>query len=835
MKTPILYVGLDSEYVQAPVTEHSSRRDDFKQAKNDIVCYTAYAIYGTARWEFIAMMPKGERMKFREIIAAILTEGKKQGAFKKWPTAMNLAIHWSLADLTALDDLKDFQHQFDSHRKGFVTFEDACKLEYYDSGRNKREIAINLYDTLLLAPEGKRALSAIGELLGIPKFEISTEELENTRLFSEQHPERFREYALRDAKIAVEYVVKLREVLGAIVDIVTVPKTLSSVAETFALSHWVGSGTDVLSLLGVVEDKSGKNSQWVSHPKRFHSESIATESFHGGFAVASHFGPSGFGEWKDWDLSSAYLSAMSALGVPQWNDLRRASSVEDFTPDVLGAALVEFSFPESTRFPCIPVRALDNLIFPLQGRGYATAPEIHLALRLGARMRIVDDLSYVIPMTFEKRPFRDLATVIKNKRAALESERKKDTLEDLIFKLIGNSIYGKLSQGLQKKRVFNTRYAEMRPIPPSDLSNAHLAGAITGMIRATLIEILNRIPPHRSVLSATTDGFLTNASDEELFDAANGWLGNVLRHAADADPGTEPPPILTLKHQVKEALVWATRGQATLEYGDNPDKPSANVILAKGGIRCPLPNVMEQNEHLIRRFLERNFGDKTEITQFRGVREIYESRGDLDLGLKEVWIRYRMDFDWKRTPSTSGTRPILEGEHLWFDTLPLVSEQHFRVLREGWDRFRKQGERTLKTERDLEDFLSYLSIVPSRNNPVPADPDPVRTVIKRLFLRAYRRRMWGLDGTMSNRPLAAALSEIGIETSAHDVENAGRERTKEPVACLYRTPYVLRWLERIKETFPTFEIDALIVAEAPWSYSSTLHASLLENSNPDHG
>lgn len=54
----------------------------------------------------------------------------------------------------------------------------------------------------------------------------------------------------------------------------------------------------------------------------------------------------------------------------------------------MGFAYVAFKFPDNTRFPCLPVRSEQyGLRFPLEGDAYVTAPEIELALSIGATLR----------------------------------------------------------------------------------------------------------------------------------------------------------------------------------------------------------------------------------------------------------------------------------------------------------------------------------------------------------------------------------------------------------------------------------------------------------------
>ena len=54
----------------------------------------------------------------------------------------------------------------------------------------------------------------------------------------------------------------------------------------------------------------------------------------------------------------------------------------------MGLARLPFKFPADTRFPCLPIRSDNGLIFPLSGESYAGSPEIQLALTMGAEIEI---------------------------------------------------------------------------------------------------------------------------------------------------------------------------------------------------------------------------------------------------------------------------------------------------------------------------------------------------------------------------------------------------------------------------------------------------------------
>src|SRR5207253_846097 len=64
-------------------------------------------------------------------------------------------------------------------------------------------------------------------------------------------------------------------------------------------------------------------------------EAYAVESYHGGRNEQFWFGKCFEDDWTDWDLSSAYPTAMSLIGRPQWRDIRPSTDLKDFAYDAL--------------------------------------------------------------------------------------------------------------------------------------------------------------------------------------------------------------------------------------------------------------------------------------------------------------------------------------------------------------------------------------------------------------------------------------------------------------------------------------------------------------------
>ena len=184
---------------------------------------------------------------------------------------------------------------------------------------------------------------------------------------------------------------------------------------------------------------------------------------------------------------------------------------------------------------------------------------------------------------------------------AKRSEHAKNSFVNLFWKEVGNSSYGKTAQGLLKKRVFDLRSNGMVPLPESPITQPFFASFITSFTRAVLGEILNGFPSDVRVFSVTTDGFLSNASDEQISKACSGPLFDAFAKGRLALDSSAQP--LEIKHEIRQPLGWRTRGSATLMRGEDPDK---GIVLQKGGIKTPdLMSLAEQNDHIVQLFLNR--------------------------------------------------------------------------------------------------------------------------------------------------------------------------------------------------------------------------------------
>ena len=259
---------------------------------------------------------------------------------------------------------------------------------------------------------------------------------------------------------------------------------------------------------------------------------LAEACYHGAanYAAVAGFLPEG--QWTDVDLVGAYTTCMAAIRLPDWDGIEECRDPHMLADLDRGITVgrVRFRFPDGCRYPNLPVRAGTNgLLFPLEGTSCCTGPEIRLALDQGAEITV--ERGVIVPwVPGSPRPFAEFTRHI----GALRKSYPKGSVFELLAKEAGNSLYGKLAQGIYPdgaeardggivpgraasgKRVFNSRRGSLERIPPSKITQALLAAYVTGLCRAVLGELVARLPAEVTLATATTDGLLVDGGLDRL-------------------------------------------------------------------------------------------------------------------------------------------------------------------------------------------------------------------------------------------------------------------------------------------------------------------------------
>lgn len=546
-------------------------------------------------------------------------------------------------------------------------------------------------------------------------------------------------------------------------------------------------------------------------------EQLATEAYHGGRNEQMWFGPSFVDDWSDFDLHSAYPTAMAMIGMPNWRSARYTLDLSDFSMETLGFALVKFKFPASVRYPTLPVRSQNGLVFPLEGESYACTPEIKLAVSMGCSVEIKHGL--VIPMDVGNDPFFPFIKDSIAKRLAAG----KNKIENAFWKEATNSCYGKTAQGLREKRTYNLKEKTSERTHPSNITNPFYAAHITSLVRAVIGELINHLPTDKMVFSVTTDGFITNATGQEMQEAVKGPFCAAFSHARERLVGD--PSVYEVKHAMRQVFGWRTRGQATLQKVQGKE-----FVLARAGIKPPIEYEDDEakNQYILETFFNRTPLTSITLDIPTSFREIDEF--DVDMVMKKMTRKVSMEFDFKRKPyAVRETVVVLpsqldlkstEHRHVSYSTEPWTNVAEFKAARKCRDDSWKKAPRCIKR---MDDYIAYaeyfdtLLALGTKKSAYLKNADGPAKRLARDLCRAFKHGHAGLDSYqyLTANEFAEILNDAGLRklpVKRATVENGKRsdfEPESTPPTC-----EVLNILDRLQQALPQFDRSAILAAPA---------------------
>ncbi|MDD2933762.1 MAG: DNA polymerase [Methylotenera sp.] len=816
-KGPPVYVGFDSEFLSGD-----------KDTDNTVLSLQFYLV-GECGVLTKIVYPSGdaksERPSFYKTISRLIIEALETGIILEWPSRVFVCGFFLRIDLPAFADLVSFKNVLDS-AGGRVTSinsevevapdpEDLKRLlknkSFIASDLNgmTRRFKVRFIDVGSHVAVGT-SLAQMGDLIDLPKLLIPEGySIERMDELLKSNKAAFEEYGLRDAEIAVKYFIRLLDFAEKHTGRRSLPATASGLGVRIFKSQLDVSGTDFNKAFGVGETSS---TSWnnakgnvitykVKAPSDMRAiiEPFVASCYSGGRNECYAFGPTLLGVWNDFDLAGAYTTGLVDLRHIDYDNFKHTHEPADFVGHVLGFAYVEFEFPPEIRFPSLPVRGRNGgLFYPLTGKSYCTAPEIEVALNLGCKINIKHGL--VIPwLDGDERLFEPYVTGIRKLRKSFV----KGSIDELYAKLLGNSLYGKTAQGLKKKTVFDTKGMTSVELPHSELTNAAIAAHTTGFIRAVLSEQIAGVPSHRRVVSATTDGFITDADLSELdLSGPMAQRFQVLCNRVASDS-----PMLERKHRVRQIVAMKTRGQITgLTYDDEP------LVLAKAGVSPNVP-VAEHNDYMLNLFINRQADDMTQTRPFTPIRDQWIKNADVVRITRE--IRLNLEFDFKRKLLDPLMVGVADADHVSLQSVPWATAGEAEQARSFFDGWRRK--RCLKTVQDWDDWddmyqfsliRTSLMVSGGKGFGIRATVKGVADVFRRLFLRAYTQGLCGLTRTMTYNQLAEWLTNQGYPTTADEVKNAKRAKFVEHA--VPATSRVMQFASVLSNGFPSIEIHQFI-------------------------
>ena len=641
-------------------------------------------------------------------------------------------------------------------------------------------IELHIRDSLCSAPSKERSLSALGEVVGIPKVDLPTDNKEHMDSVLVENPTLYLDYASTDAVIAMLYTSSIYGINKS--QSVTILSAGTEVIRA-SMSDYLGTANTVefnKIYRGLQRKSHGKKANpngpgFIAskdlEPQNNDAESlmvIASKAFHGGYNSCSDVGFYDI-ETYDYDLMNAYPTAMCLVSDQDWDNCiayhferGHVLTEQDFlnaegiaNPFLMMFALVHYEFPHGIKYPCLLNEEDGVPVFTRTSDGldgtFACGPELYLAVKLGAKVTVLE--GYIVQPRYRcdgstsyslRHAIKGLVT---DRRSAKELCGK-GSIEELILKLIVNGSFGKNAQNVKVKSRWSAYTGEMENIGCSIITNPVSAAMITSIVRAVLLAAQNQITDMGyAVYSVTTDGFISNIPEEILKTLDLHGLRDALAEARLYLTDGADPEIWEIKHTQSDLLNLTTRGNVSLNTGEMPKhlphyltpETAADYyknpvymlpgVCAHNGTKSGYPSDSYDDRFwLIAQSLSRTGAVEYKDTEWTSFKELVNGT---PFRVKNVLKKVRMDFDMKRKPiqhSLSTVYPEINGvqyEIANFTTEPFESIEEFLKYRRV-----KEKVVCLRTVNDWNIYFNKLSYHGTSAKPRDFEFSKLMSVIK---------------------------------------------------------------------------------------------------------
>ena len=629
-------------------------------------------------------------------------------------------------------------------------------------------ITLSIADTMCHAPAGKKRLKDLGEVIGVEKVDVDTETKKHMKKLLDRDPSLFMEYASTDSVVTILYSSALYGYNN--IPPITVTSAAATVMKEAMMNYLDCDTPDEFNRVyrGLEKVKHGKfkfenrpgfveatSMEPISHDANV-VQDAASKAYHGGYNICTEVGYFPY-ETYDYDLQNAYPTAMCLIPDINWESpirseiIRRDMTLADFTgigginPIAPFVGYVRFEFPESCKYPCIPINVDGIPLYPLTSEGidgvYVAGPFVWLGLKLGAK--IFCERGYFLNVRFTEdfsKESRSLAAAVKQlvvDRNQAKKDKGKGSLEELILKTMVNSGYGKNAQNVIQKSSWNAYKDLMEDLGCSAITNPVSAMMTTSIVQAELIAAQNQIHELGYMsCSVTTDGFISNCPEKTLKSLDLYGLRRFMEasriYLTDGDP-----ELWEMKHRQDDLVNFTTRGNISLRC---KERDGYNGVCAHNSTKSDYPiGSYEDRLWLMTRVLSRtgtvDYTDEEWVT----FKEMVQGK---PFQVKKVTRHIRMDFDMKRKPIRNGfatDHVTLDGttyEIAHFDTVPFRTVDEFRMYRN-----KVKLTAVLRTEADWEVFWQKVDL-----NATGAQPRDLDWAILNSCIMGYRAGRWVIPG-----------------------------------------------------------------------------------------
>jgi hypothetical protein len=269
------------------------------------------------------------------------------------------------------------------------------------------------------------------------------------------------------------------------------------------------------------------------------------------------------------------------------------------------------------------------------------------------------------------KPFHNILKDIQEQRRVFP----KGHINNMLYKEIGNGIYGNVCRGISNKMSYDSLTKESLRVGGTLLSYPILGSWTTAFIRSVVVECLHNIQRlNGKVVSVTTDGFVTNLEDLEskLLNLPSDDIVLLTKYRFLRHDLSGVPDALEQKTHGRGIISWTTRGQHGLE---------SNIAAATGLQK----KGYEKNE--LSTLFKKTLKDSTKMFEFtrsslRSAKDIFIKGGHVTEVLKDQ--TFRLFYDNRRKivePTEFKTSNSHDLSSILLDSEPLTNINQCKTLR----------------------------------------------------------------------------------------------------------------------------------------------------------
>lgn len=727
----ILQVGLDTEYQEQEFVK-----------KNDIISYQLYFEAFNVGLILYNDKKTYERLCLGELIRLVNDVFNVGNPYRE----IEFISHFSAAEFNSFKNYRQFIRDNDMKdsikliQKSFVTTS-PLHYKYNSNSNHPKSIDVTISDTWLMS--GKESLKNItsGPEFPINKIELTQHQIKNMKQLLETDKQLFDRYSIIDSYLTLKYNNQFYETLKTEFGVDERVLTASSISAKVFQKRF---GKECDELIGKekytykkVDTRSGTAKiQYLTAEKFKSGIEHLRESYYGGRNETFCAGVSKDQIWEDYDLKSAYPTALLTMRDMNWdNKIGISNHKEDWEAlefNDLGIVTLKFKFKDNVEMPAFPIRdcTTGGLVFVREGETTIPIPELYMAY-----VNDMLDMKHTQIITgykFEKKAQAKIAGLVAE-FIITRNLKPKGTTSNTLCKLINNAFYGKLTQGVVDKNIldfFGSDVDNSGDFEFSDLDynkqrqspiyNPGMASFITGVIRAMVSEQMNYIESKKwaKVISVTTDGYMVNTKlTAEQIEELN-QLPFTKQVEANRRAMIEEQGVLELKHYssdkgqniaVKTRCYWMNDEVAKETHN------TSKILISRGGAQSQGSKEVDM-EYMTTLLATANSETKIHISTMTDTLGLLAGE---DLVKRGNARSFNMDYDFKRQPDL---QTALDEDLVYLDeNNEKQVTRRLTFKSNAWDTFKqylnvKKNYQTyegkgiinkIRTKEELSKFINY--------------------------------------------------------------------------------------------------------------------------------